>query len=128
MADKKRVDVALVERGLASSREKAQALVMSGVVYIGENKYVTDINEALGFSATNINKKVTDYVTNVHDTVKTMYEDISDLSYPIALCIDENGNYVDKVFDGTFVKASFVSSLATPNKITNPRPISPRTC
>ena len=38
MADKKRVDVALVERGLASSREKAQALVMSGVVYIGENK------------------------------------------------------------------------------------------
>ncbi len=38
MPDKKRVDVALVERGLASSREKAQALVMSGVVYIGENK------------------------------------------------------------------------------------------
>ena len=38
MAAKKRVDVALVERGLAQSREKAQALVMSGVVYIGENK------------------------------------------------------------------------------------------
>ena len=38
MSDKKRVDVALVERGLAASREKAQALVMSGVVYIGENK------------------------------------------------------------------------------------------
>ena len=38
MAEKKRVDVALVERGLAASREKAQALVMSGVVYIGENK------------------------------------------------------------------------------------------
>ena len=34
MSDKKRVDVALVERGLAASREKAQALVMSGVVYI----------------------------------------------------------------------------------------------
>ena len=34
MSDKKRVDVALVERGLAQSREKAQALVMSGVVYI----------------------------------------------------------------------------------------------
>ena len=29
MSDKKRVDVALVERGLAQSREKAQALVMS---------------------------------------------------------------------------------------------------
>ena len=38
MSDKKRVDVALVERGLAQSREKAQALVMYGVVYIGENK------------------------------------------------------------------------------------------
>lgn len=38
MSDKKRVDVALVERGLAPSREKAQALVMSGVVYIGETK------------------------------------------------------------------------------------------
>ena len=38
MSDKKRVDGALVERGLAQSREKAQALVMSGVVYIGENK------------------------------------------------------------------------------------------
>lgn len=38
MSDKKRVDIALVERGLAQSREKAQALVMSGVVYIGENK------------------------------------------------------------------------------------------
>lgn len=38
MADKKRVDVALVERALAPSREKAQALVMSGVVYIGETR------------------------------------------------------------------------------------------
>ena len=38
MSAKKRVDVALVERGLAPSREKAQALVMSGVVYIDENK------------------------------------------------------------------------------------------
>lgn len=38
MSDKKRVDVVLVERGLAASREKAQALVMAGVVYIGENK------------------------------------------------------------------------------------------
>ncbi len=51
MSDKKRVDVALVERGLAASREKAQALVMSGVVYVGENKVdkssaqITDADE-----------------------------------------------------------------------------------
>lgn len=46
MSDKKRVDVALVERGLAASREKAQALVMSGVVYIGETK-VTKASSAV---------------------------------------------------------------------------------
>lgn len=38
MSDKQRVDVALVERGLAESREKAQALIMSGSVYIREVK------------------------------------------------------------------------------------------
>ena len=47
MSDKKRVDVALVERGLAASREKAQALVMSGVVYIGETK-VTKASSPVG--------------------------------------------------------------------------------
>ena len=37
-AKKVRADVALVERGLAESREKAQALIMSGVVYVDEVK------------------------------------------------------------------------------------------
>ena len=37
-AKKVRADVALVERGLAESREKAQALIMSGVVYIDEDQ------------------------------------------------------------------------------------------
>lgn len=37
-AKKTRADVALVERGLAESREKAQALIMAGVVYIREEK------------------------------------------------------------------------------------------
>jgi len=35
---KTRADVALTERGLAASREKAQALIMAGQVYIGERK------------------------------------------------------------------------------------------
>lgn len=35
---KNRVDVALVQRGLAPSRERAQALIMAGQVYIGERK------------------------------------------------------------------------------------------
>ena len=38
MNDRQRVDVALMERGLAASREKAQALIMSGHVYIREVK------------------------------------------------------------------------------------------
>ena len=35
---KSRVDMALVQRGLAPSRERAQALIMAGQVYIGEKK------------------------------------------------------------------------------------------
>ncbi len=38
MSDKTRADVALVERGLAPSRERAQALVMAGAVYVGERR------------------------------------------------------------------------------------------
>ncbi len=38
MSDKQRADVALVARGLAASREKAQALIMSGSVYLREVK------------------------------------------------------------------------------------------
>ena len=35
---KTRVDVALVERGMIASRERAQALIMAGQIYIGERK------------------------------------------------------------------------------------------
>ncbi len=38
MSDKLRADVAMVRQGLAPSREKAQALIMSGAVYIREQK------------------------------------------------------------------------------------------
>ena len=38
MAEKVRADVALVERGLCESREKAQASIMAGMVYVGERK------------------------------------------------------------------------------------------
>jgi len=33
---KRRIDLLLVERGLAESREKAQALIMAGLVFVGE--------------------------------------------------------------------------------------------
>ena len=35
---KKRLDVLLVEQGLADSREKAKAIIMSGIVYVDNNK------------------------------------------------------------------------------------------
>ncbi len=38
MAKKKRVDQLVVERGLAESRSKAQALIMAGAVFSGEKK------------------------------------------------------------------------------------------
>jgi 23S rRNA (cytidine1920-2'-O)/16S rRNA (cytidine1409-2'-O)-methyltransferase len=37
-AAKRRADLLLVERGLASSRQKAQALIMAGRVYIGMDR------------------------------------------------------------------------------------------
>ena len=37
-SNKKRLDVLLVERGLAESRQRAQAIIMSGQVYVGEQK------------------------------------------------------------------------------------------
>lgn len=36
---KKRIDVLLFEKGLAESREKAKALIMSGLVYVNNQKY-----------------------------------------------------------------------------------------
>ena len=36
--EKKRLDVLLVEKGFAPSREKAKALIMAGIVYVNQNK------------------------------------------------------------------------------------------
>ena len=38
MNDRERIDIELVRRGLFSSREKAQAAIMAGQIYIGEKK------------------------------------------------------------------------------------------
>ena len=35
---KQRLDVLLVEKGLAPSREKAKAIIMAGIVYVDGNK------------------------------------------------------------------------------------------
>ena len=38
MSNKKRLDLALFEQGYAESREKAKALIMSGIVYVNDQK------------------------------------------------------------------------------------------
>ena len=47
MAEKERADVALVKRGLCESREKAQANIMAGLVYIGQRKVLKAIEEGI---------------------------------------------------------------------------------
>ena len=47
---KKRLDVLLVEKGLASSREKAKAIIMSGIVFVDgqrEDKAGSTFDESL---------------------------------------------------------------------------------
>ncbi len=39
MIQKERLDVALVNRGFAESREKAKAIIMSGIVYVNNQKF-----------------------------------------------------------------------------------------
>ena len=36
--EKERLDCALVSRGFAESREKAKAIIMSGIVYVNNQK------------------------------------------------------------------------------------------
>ena len=38
MIEKKRLDVLLVEKGLEQSRERAKALIMSGIVYVNDER------------------------------------------------------------------------------------------
>ena len=40
MSEKKRLDIVLFERGFAESREKAKALIMSGIVYVNDQKEI----------------------------------------------------------------------------------------
>jgi 23S rRNA (cytidine1920-2'-O)/16S rRNA (cytidine1409-2'-O)-methyltransferase len=48
MSDKARVDAEMVRRGLASGREKAQALIMSGAVYTKERKVIKPSEKVSG--------------------------------------------------------------------------------
>ena len=40
-----------------------------------------------------------------------MCDIISEVQHPLVLCIDENGNYIDKVFENDYKKGSFVTAV-----------------
>ena len=44
---KERVDVLLVERGLADSREKAKRLIMAGLIFADHNELINQASEFL---------------------------------------------------------------------------------
>lgn len=52
-----------------------------------------------------------DMSANYNFVLGTLYDNDSNLSTPIALCFDENGNCIDKVFYSTFSNSSFITSL-----------------
>ena len=57
MSSKERLDVLLVNRGLADSREKAKAIIMSGNVYVDgqkEDKAGSSFNETVNLSLIHI--------------------------------------------------------------------------
>ena len=49
--NKERLDVALVRRGLVSSRERARALIMAGQIYVGE-RMVDKVGTLISLDAT----------------------------------------------------------------------------
>lgn len=63
MGNKERADVALVQRGLYPSREKAQAAIMAGQVYLGERKIRKASDPVLPEEKINIRRPAVEYVS-----------------------------------------------------------------
>lgn len=62
MNSKQRVDIALVERGMVESRQKAQALIMAGKVYLGETKVEKSSEKVLPQDALRVKESLHPYV------------------------------------------------------------------
>ena len=63
MKEKERADTALVKRGLAPSREKAQAMIMAGEVYIGERKVGKSSEQVLPEDSLTVRESAEKYVS-----------------------------------------------------------------
>lgn len=63
MSSRERVDAALVRRGLFPSREKAQAAIMAGQVYLGEKKILKASEAVLPEDELTVRKPAVEYVS-----------------------------------------------------------------
>lgn len=63
MSDRVRADIALVNRGLFSSREKAQAAIMAGEVYLGERKILKSSEDIPPEAVLTVRKPAVEYVS-----------------------------------------------------------------
>ena len=67
-------------------------------------EYSCDENEYANFIAGDMSSRY-NYVLGA------MCDFISDVQYPLVLCIDENGNYTEKVIENGYKKGSFVTAV-----------------
>lgn len=63
MSDKKRLDIALFEQGFAESREKAKALIMSGIVYVNGQKELKAGREVKPYDGIEVRGSTLKYVS-----------------------------------------------------------------
>ena len=82
MIEKERVDAALVDRGLFISREKAQAAIMAGQVYIGERKVLKPSESLLPEDNLILRKPEVEYVSRgalkLEKAVRIFHADMKD--------------------------------------------------
>ena len=95
--NKKRLDVLLAEKGLAESREKARAMIMSGIVYVDNNKIDKPGTKVDEESSVEIKGNVLPYVSRGGSKLAKAIEEFGiDLSGMIAADIGAStGGFTD---------------------------------
>ncbi|MBR3439778.1 MAG: TlyA family RNA methyltransferase, partial [Clostridia bacterium] len=97
MSDKTRLDVAVFERGLAETREKAKAMIMAGSVYVNDIKITKSGTTVKADDTIEVRGKVNPYVSRgglkLEKAVKSFNFNLSD-----TICMDigaSTGGFTD---------------------------------
>lgn len=106
MSDKKRLDIVLFERGFAESREKAKALIMSGIVYVNDQKEIKAGRDIKPLDAIEVRGSALKYVSRGGLKLEKAMQ-----SFPISLegsvCMDigaSTGGFTDCMLQNGAVK------------------------